>query len=83
MDCICECGHSLLEHHWSAKHDASDSCMNCGCPMYSLVGTSSYWIVKLYYEMQYPERTGTMPCVESWIGHEVRDERKRAKSTRR
>ena len=81
MDQICECGHSWWEHHWNAEYNAADGCMNCLCMMYSQVGTSSYWIVKLFYDMMYPERNTTTPCIESWIGDEVRDERKRTKST--
>jgi len=75
----CECGHSWWEHHWSAEYDAADGCMECRCMLYSQAGSSCYWLVELYYEMEYPNSHQAMPCIESWIGEEIRYERARTK----
>jgi len=72
---LCECGHSWWEHHWNSKYTAADMCMTCCCSLFSKAGGSCYWLVRLYYDLEYPHTHNAIPAIESWIGDEIRYER--------
>jgi len=71
---LCECGHSWWKHHWDIHHGCADRCMDCQCKTYSKMGTSCYWLVRLYYNLEHPHTHKAIPNMRSWIGDEIRYE---------
>lgn len=77
---VCECGHGWFNHHWDNIDNQPESCFNCKCSTYSEKGKNSFWIVKMYYDMEHPHTHKALRDIRTWIGEDIRDERRKKRT---